>query len=99
MKKNALNSYIGFAIKSRHILIGLENIVSNKKSFVILFDISLGKNSMEKLNTYMSRTSVKGYCVNVEEYYPSRNCKVLGITDRNLASAIINVMKESDINE
>lgn len=99
MKKNALNSYIGFAIKSRHISIGLENVVGNRKSFVILYDKSLGKSSMEKLRYYMEKTSIKGYCVTVEDYYPSKNCKVLGITDKNLASAIIKVMKESDINE
>ncbi len=98
MRKRAVISYVGYAIKSRKILFGVENIIG-RVCGVVLYDRTLGKSSSDKLTAYLIKRDVKGFCVDVEDFYPDRNCKALGITDKNLASAIIKEMEESDINE
>ena len=99
MKKRAVVSYVGYAIKSRNILYGVDNIVGKKVCGVVLYDRALGKSSLDKLKTFLAKKGVKGFCVDVEDYYPGKNCKAIGITDKNLASAIIKEMEESDKNE
>lgn len=96
MKNRTVNSYVGYAIKSRNVLFGVDNIVGRKLSYVVLYDEKIGKSSLDKLTVYMDKKQIKGFCVNVEDYYPDRNCKAIGITEKNLAAAIIKEMEESD---
>lgn len=97
--KPKISSYVGYAIKSGNALFGITNITGKRKSFVVLYDIKLSNSSKEKLFMYLKRTGIEGFCVDVEELYPNKNCLAIGITEKNLALAIIKVIKESDINE
>ena len=99
MRKSTVYSYIGYAIKSRKILYGVDNIIGSKACFVVLYDENLGKSSLDKLTVNLKKRNIKGYRITVEDYYPQRNCKALGITEKNLASAIVKEMEESSINE
>ena len=96
MKNRTVNSYVGYAIKSRNVLFGVDNVVGRKLSYVVLYDEKIGKSSLDKLTVYMDKKQIKGFCVNVEDYYRDRNCKAIGITEKNLAAAIIKEMEESD---
>lgn len=96
MKKNVF-SYVGYAIKARKAVFGVDNLF-NKKCFVVLYDKSLSDNSKDRVMKYLSKSNTKGFVVDVEELYPNKNCKAIGISDRNLASAIIKEM-EGDLNE
>ena len=97
--RTKINSYVGYAIKSRNVLFGIANITGKRKSYVVLYDNKLSNTSKEKLFVYLKQNNIEGFCVDVESLYPNKNCLAIGITEKNLASAIINVIKESDINE
>lgn len=97
MKRNVF-SYVGYAIKARKIVLGVDNIVRSRKCHIVLLDGTLSENSRSKLLGYLERSDSKWYVVNVEELYPRKNCKAIGITEQNLASAIIKEM-EGDNNE
>lgn len=91
-----VNSYIGFAIKARKIIFGVENITTyRKKLHLILLDVSLGPNSAKKILRYATERQLPILNYDINSILGERNCKALGIIDQNLALAIFNELKEN----
>ncbi len=90
-----INSYVGFAIKSGKIKYGVENIIVQSKSFVILIDKTLSVGSKDKINVFAMKKNIKVYETRIEDFYKDKNCKAIGIEDKNLAMAIIKEMEEN----
>lgn len=81
-----INSYVGFAIKSKAIVYGADNILKSKVVHLILASEELSKNTMDKLkNTNIQILNLSS------EQYNSLNLRglVVGIKDKSLANAII----------
>lgn len=81
-----INSYVGFAIKSKTIVYGADNILKSKNINLILASEELSQNTINKLKN----TNLK--IINLpSEKYNSLNLKglVVGIKDKSLADAII----------
>lgn len=81
-----INSYVGFAIKSKNIVYGADNILKSKNIRLILASEELSQNTINKLhNTKICLLSLPS------EKYNSLNLKGLavGIKDKSLADAII----------
>lgn len=88
-----IRSYVGFAIKAGKAKIGVDNIVTAKKTpYVILYDERLSQNSKEKL--FRKCTDKKLFLVPMDEIYPNKNCLAIGISEVNLAGAISKEMEE-----
>lgn len=85
---NKINSYIGFAIKSRNIVYGADNILSSKKCKLIIASENLSQNTINKLQT----KNIKIILLK-EVDYNSLNLRglVVGITDESLSKAIQNL--------
>lgn len=84
---NKINSYIGFAIKSRKVVYGADNILKSNSCKLIVASSALAQNTLQKLH------SKKIKIVTVPEAdYQTLNLKGLAvaITDSSLAQAIIN---------
>lgn len=96
MQEAKVKSYIGFAIKARKIIYGLDNILTSKKRpYLLLIDSGYSPNSQKKLMRYAQANEVPviDYCLG--KVIPDRNCKALGIMEKNLAAAILKELKES----
>lgn len=81
-----INSYVGFAIKSKTIVYGADNILKSKNINLILASEELSQNTINKLkNTNLIIINLPS------EKYNSLNLKglVVGIKDKSLADAII----------
>ena len=84
---NKIKSYVGFAIKSRKIIYGADNIMSSKTCKLILASENLSQNTLNKL---------KSKNVNIQILPASEfelldlNGLVVAITDESLANAIKN---------
>ena len=89
-----INSYVGFAIKSGNVKYGVENIVKSR-SVVILIDNTLSVSSKDKINVFALKKNIKVYEMRIEDFYKDKNCKAIGIEDKNLAMAIIKEMEEN----
>ena len=87
---NKLFSYFGFAIKSRSIVFGYDNLAKcNKARVLVVFDNTFNNKMQSKLNR-LARLN-KWDIVKLDDTLASvigRNCKVVGILDENLANAI-----------
>jgi hypothetical protein len=96
MNLTKIKTYVGFAIKMGKALFGVDLIISTRRPMlIVLYDNGLSENSLSKLNSYLSKNNVISYKVAMEEVYPAKNCKAVGILDKNLALAIEKSIKES----
>ncbi|NLC17029.1 MAG: hypothetical protein GX756_04035 [Clostridiales bacterium] len=92
MNKNKIDTYIRFAIKSRKIVYGLDKIkLLARKIKVIIADKTLSDNSLKKTKSTSDRFKIPLVLSEDDLNYilNTANCKVIGITDINLAEAIL----------
>lgn len=89
-----IKSYIGFAIKSGSIIKGLDDIIKSRKEVYLLLILeNLKENSKNKIQMYAKLNTIP--MINVsEDLFNELNLtsvKILGVTDPNLANAIVKI--------
>lgn len=89
---NKVKSYLGYAIKSRNIIFGYDNILSSKiKPFYIVISSTLNEKMTNKLLRFADEKNIKIKKLTsyrLEDFVMRENCKVVALTDVNLASAL-----------
>lgn len=82
-----INSYIGFAIKSRKVVYGTDNILINKNCQLVIVSDSIAQNTLQKLQNKNLKIIVMP-----QAEYKTLNLKglAIAITDQSLAQAIQN---------
>ena len=94
MQTSKVRSYVGFAVKSGKVKIGVDNILNAKKApYIVLYDEKLRDNSKKKLLNKC--TDIKCFRVPMEEVFPKKNCLDIGICETNLAKAICKEVEEN----
>lgn len=87
-----IKSYIGFAIKSRCIKYGVDDILKLKTVHLILSSDSLAKSSSEKLLAFANKKNCEHFKLSLNDFLQlfdgNENVKAVAIVDSNLASAI-----------
>lgn len=97
MVLSRVKTFLGFAIKKRAIVIGVDNITSFRgKMRMILIDEKLSERSTEKVTRYATERMIDIFTVNMDTIMPEDStCKAIGVTDNGLADAIKTELKES----
>ena len=91
MEIEKIKTYVGFAIKSRNIVYGVDEITKKPKSEIILYSSSLTKSGQEKLSFFADKNKIFIKVLEQEEFYEiihSENIKAIAVLDKNLADAI-----------
>ena len=93
MKNNIskIKTYIGFAIKSRKIKYGVDDILKLKNAGLILVSESLADSGMKKLEGFAERKSIELKKFSEEDFLEliqNTSIKATAILDENLAEAI-----------
>lgn len=86
-----IKSYIGFAIKSREITYGVDDIVKTKKSKLILASKELGESSLSKLKGFADSKNIEVILfdsADFAEVVQNENIKAVSTENKNLAEAI-----------
>ena len=92
MNSSKVASYLGFAIKSGNIIFGYDNLrkYRGRSNPLVLYDNTFAPKATQKLIELCRKNSWQIYLVDVSiEQLIHRNCKVVAITDENMARAII----------
>ncbi len=93
-----IKAYIGFAIKSRSIKYGVDDIVKLKTSALILIGDNLAKSSYEKLRSFAEKKNCETIDFSSDElaelFDGNTSIKAVAITDKGLAMAIKKNMTE-----
>ncbi len=94
MKTEKIRSYVGFSIKAGKAKLGVDNIVEAKRPpFVVLYDEALSDNSKHKILQKCNGSPM--FLAPMAEILPGRKCLAVGVSERNLAQAIIKDMEEN----
>lgn len=98
MANHKLLSYLGFCVRARHIVFGVDNIEEyRKKVHLLMVDGGTGPNSMKIMKKATETFSCPLLIVeqgNLNEWLHRPAVKAVAITDKNLASAILSVVDD-----
>ena len=86
-----IKTYIGFAIKSREITFGVDDIVKTKKSKLILASKDLGESSLSKLEKFSKEKNLEVVLFDSADFVEvvqNENIKAVSVENKNLAEAI-----------
>lgn len=92
MQREKIKGYLGFAIKGKKILFGLDNIEGFKKDIYLII---IGNNLTEKNENKMRRLATIRKCAlikldeNFGDIIDRPTCKLCAITDLNLSKGIL----------
>ena len=88
---NKAKTYLGFAIKSRAVKFGVDDISKCKKAELILVSDSLRESSFNKITKFSTQNNIdllKIGLENFEDLLDNKSVKAVAILDKNLALAI-----------
>lgn len=96
---NKIKTYLGFCLKSGKLKIGLNNLEElKKKVFLIIVNEKLGENSFKKIIKHADKFSCKILLTREDlSEYVNKDCMVIAIQDKNLASAILDNLDDGFI--
>lgn len=95
-KQNKVASYVGFALRSGGVVLGVDNIRTAKGIELILTDPALSSNSLKRVEAYAQREGITAVCVgNLSEICKKVAVKALGIKNKELAKAILNTIQSN----
>ena len=86
-----IKTYVGFAVKSRKIRYGVDDILKLKNADLIIVSDSLAESGMKKLEAFADRKSVSLIKLSEEDFFEvvqNISIKALAVLDENLADAI-----------
>ena len=84
---------VGFAIKSGKVVFGMDAILRNsRRKGLIITDKTLSEGSRDKLVRQANGTVVISRVTPVSEITHREGCKVIAITDKQMAQAILDNM-------
>ena len=86
------SNYIGLAQKAGEVVYGVDNILTSKKKiYLILLDNNISENSKSKIVAYSQSKNINLIYLSLEldKILHTNNCKVVGITNLELANQII----------
>ena len=89
---NKIDTYIRFAIKSRKIIFGLDNVKLQTKNIkIIIADNSLSEKSLRETKFISGKYKIPLLLreADLNQILNTTNCKVIGISDINLVKAIL----------
>ena len=94
-----IKSYIGFAEKSGNIVCGQDNILKSKKVKLILISNTLSDSSKGKLENFATKQNIRLFVLNdcdLQFIYSKNGVKVLGVSEPNLADAVIKIFANNN---
>ena len=93
MEQSKLQTFIGFAIKSRKIKCGVNAVATLKRANVLIICSSATENTFKDAEKLAKKLFAKLYVLNeikLEDLVLKSLCKLVAITDKGLANAIVN---------
>jgi hypothetical protein len=86
-----IKTYIGFAVRSRQIIYGVDDILKHNFKGLVLMSNALAESSANKLKSHISYAGGQVLSFEPEEFaelFGDKNVKAAAIKDNNLAVAI-----------
>lgn len=89
---------VGFAVKSKKCLFGVDIISESRRVKLVLFSDELSEGSTRKLMNHLTKNHIRHYKLkgsDLSEIVNRTNCKAVGILDPNIAKGIIEDLNQN----
>lgn len=91
-----IKTYVGFAVKSRKIIFGIDNLIKSKQVKLVLSSSGLTETGKNKIKNFCERKNILNFEIEnrfFEELIQKTGVKIVAITDKNLSDAIIKQLR------
>lgn len=98
MQKDKIATLVGFAVKAGKVIYGIDNLeLLRKKRYLYLRDVSLGDTAAKRLERLSAQTGTPVLIVknSLEDITFKPNCKVIGLTDKQMSEACLKNLNEN----
>lgn len=93
MEKDKLVGYLNICQKAGYLIIGGETLENyNKKLYLVIYDKNAQKNTMKIVEKLKTRDIPVVEIENLEELTNKKNCKIVGIKNKDLSEIIKNLI-------
>ncbi len=96
--KERIESLLGFAVKAGKVIYGIDGIESSKARVYLVFMCkTVSQNTADKLKALAERKQIPVLLCEkpLEDAVSRKNCKVLGVCDRQMAQAMLEFQTET----
>lgn len=94
MLENQISGYINICRKAGYLIVGSDNLKGyNKKLYLVIFDKSAQKNTMKVVLGLEQKNITTFEVENLENLTKIKNCKIIGIKNKDLSELILNLLK------
>lgn len=96
-KKSKVETFIGFSVKARVLVTGSDAVDRLKKAYLILICASASENTAKLASVCAKRLNcpLMTCKIPLQDLCNKSNCKIAAVTDKNLATAIIDNRDEN----
>lgn len=97
MEISKLKGYLNISHKAGYLIVGGEKLDGyNKKLFLVLYDSSAQKNTMKVVEKLKDKNIPIACVDNLEELTSIKNCKIIGLKNKNLSEIILCLLKDKE---
>ena len=97
MEINKLKGYINISHKAGYLIVGGEKLEDyNKKLYLVLYDKTSQKNTIKVVNQIKEKNIPTLEVENLEELTSIKNCKIIGLKNKNLSDIIYKLLKNKE---
>ena len=93
MEIDKIKGYINISHKAGYLIIGGDKLKDyNKKLYLLIYDKNALKNTMKIVEKFKERDVKIVEIENLEELTSIKNCKIVGIKNKNLSELILSLL-------
>ena len=94
LENQQISGYINICRKAGYLIIGADKLKGyDKKLYLVLFDSSAQKNTIKVIEELKNKDIAIIEVDNLESLTSIKNCKIVGIKNKNLSDIIQNLLK------
>lgn len=95
LDKNKLQGYLNIAKKAGYVIIGGEKLYNyNKKLYLVIYDNTSEKNTLKVVDKIKQRNIPIFSIDNLQDIVSIKNCKILGIKNKNLSDIMMQCISD-----
>ena len=94
MEINKLKGYLNISNKAGYMIVGGEKLDSyNKKLYLVIYDKTAQKSTIKVVEKIKTRGIPVVEVENLEELISIKNCKIIGLKNKNLSDIIVDIIE------
>lgn len=97
MEIDKIKGYLNISHKAGYLIAGGEKLKDyNKKLYLVIYDKLAQKNTMKIVDKLKEKSIYVVEVGNLEELVSIKNCKIIGLKNKNLSEIILNLIKNKE---